>query len=92
MWELWVALMVVGAWVLAAGSAGFVGSFLVQRLGDRQVAKRVAKHLFDPSDDERPVTTESGVAPAANPALVFVRASGPAFADREMAHATSATA
>ena len=92
MWELWVVLMVVGAWVLAAGSAGFVGSFLVQHLGDRQVAKRVAKHLVDPSDDERPVTTESGVAPAANPALVFVRASGPAFADREMAHATSTTA
>ena len=92
MWELWVALMVVGAWVLAAGSAGFVGSFLAQRFRDRQVAKRVAKDLVDPSGVERPVTAEPGVAPAANPALVFVRASGPAFADRDMAHATSATA
>ena len=92
MWELWVVLMVVGAWVLAAGLAGFVGSFLMQRLRNRQVAKRVAKDFFDPSGVERPVTAEPGVAPAANPALVFVRASGPAFADREMAHATSATA
>ena len=92
MWELWVALMVVGAWVLAAGSAGFVGSFLVQRLRDRQTAKRVAKDLVDPSGVERPVTAEPGVVPASNPALVLVRASGPAFADREMAHATSATA
>ena len=92
MWELWVALMVVGAWVLAAGSAGFVGSFLVHRFRDRQTAKRVAKDLFDPSGVERPVTTEPGVAPAANQVLVLVRASGPAFADREMAHATSATA
>ena len=92
MWELWVVLMVVGAWVLAAGSAGFVGSFLAQRLRDRQVAKRVAKDLVDPSGVERPVTAEPGVAPAADPALVSVRASGPAFADREMAHATSATA
>ena len=66
MWELWVALMVVGAWVLAAGSAGFVGSFLVQRLRDRQVAKRGAKGLVDPSGIERPVTAEPGVAPAAN--------------------------
>ena len=88
MWELWVVLMVAGAWVLAAGSAGFVGSFLVQRLRDRQVAKRVTKDLVDPRGVERPVTDEPGVAPAANPALVFVRASGPAFA----AHATSATA
>ena len=92
MWELWVALMVVGAWVLAAGSAGFVGSFLVQRLRDRQTAKRVAKGLVDPSGVERPVTAEPGVVPASNPALVLVRASGPAFADREVAHATSATA
>ena len=92
MWELWVVLMVVGAWVLAAGSAGFVGSFLVQRLRDRQVAKRVAKDRLDPSGVEGPVTAEPGVAPASAPALVLVRASGPALADREMAHATSATA
>ena len=92
MWELWVALMVVGAWVLAAGSTGFVGSFLVQRFRHRQTAQRVAKDLVDPSGVKRPVTAEPGVAPAANPALVLVRASGPTFADREMAHATSATA
>ena len=77
MWELWVTLMAVGAWVLAAGSAGFVVSFAVQRLRDHQAAKRAA---------------QDGVAPAPNPALVLVRASGPAFADREIAHATSATA
>ena len=92
MWELWVALMVVGAWVLAAGSAGFVGSIVVQHLRSRQAAKRGAKDRLDPSGVERPVTAEPGVAPAANPALVLVRASGPAFADREMAHATSTTA
>ena len=81
MWELWVTLMAFGAWVLAAGSAAFVGSFAVQRLRDHQAAKRSAK-----------VTAEPGVAPAPSPALALVRASGPAFADREMAHATSATA
>ena len=88
MWELWVVLMMVGAWVLAAGSAGFVGSFLVQRLRNRQVAKRVAKDLFDPSGVERPVTAELDIVPASDPALVLVRASGRTFA----AHATSATA
>ena len=83
MTELEVTLMAIGAWVLAAGAAGFAGSFLVQRLRDRQAAKRGA---------ERHVTAEPGVEPAASPALVLVRASGPAFAELEMAHAASTAA
>ena len=92
MTELWVTLLVIGAWVLTAGSAGFAGSLLVQRLSGRQAAKRDAKDRLDPSGVERPVTAEPGAAPAANPALVLVRAGGPAFADRELAPATSTAA
>ena len=88
MTELGVALIAIGAWVLVAGSAGLVGSFVVQRLRDRQAAGRAAP---DPTGNERPVDAEPGRAPASSPALVLVRAGGPAFADREMAHATSAT-
>ena len=91
MTELGVTLMAIGAWALAAGSAGFVGSFVVQRFRDRQAAKRAAKD-FDASGGERPVTAASGLAPTSDPSLVLVRTSGPAFADREMAHATSTAA
>ena len=83
MTELWVTLLVIGAWALAAGSVGFVGSLLVQWVRDRQTAKRRV---------ERPVTADSGVAPAPDPALVLVRARGPAFADRALAPATSTAA
>ena len=92
MTELWVTLMVVGAWSLTAGSAGFAGSLLVQRLRDRQAAKRVAEDRLDPSGVERHVTGEPGVTPASDPARVLAPAGGPAFADREMAYATSAPA
>ncbi len=44
MTELWVTLMAAGAWALAAGSAGFIGSFLAQHFRDRQAARRPAEH------------------------------------------------
>ena len=90
--ELGVTLMAVVAWVLAAGAVGFVGSFVVQHLRDRQAAKRVADDRFDPRGVERTAVAQPGVAPASDPALVLVRASGPALADREIAHATSTAA
>ena len=43
MTELWVTSMVVGAWVLGAGAVGLVGSFFLQRFGDRQLAMSVAE-------------------------------------------------
>ena len=92
MTELWVTSIVVGAWVLAAGLVVVVGSFLVQRLGDRRLAMWVAKERFGPGGVERAVTAEPGVVPVSNPAWVLVRASEPAFADREMAHTTSTAA
>ena len=92
MTELGVTLMAIGAWALAAGSAGFVGSFVVQLLRDRQAAGRVVEDRLDPSGVERPVTAGSGTAPASDPAVVLLQTSGPAFADREMAHATSTAA
>ena len=77
MTELWVTSIVVGSWVLVAGLAGFVGSFLVQRLGDRQLAVRVAKERSGPSGVERPVTAERDVERAATPALAFAGAGAP---------------
>ena len=92
MWELWVTLMAVGAWVLAAGSAGFAGSFLVQRLRDRQTARRAAKDRFDPSGVERQLSAEPGVEPAASAALALARASASSFTDREMTQVASTAA
>ena len=92
MTELGATLMAIGAWALAAGSAGFVGSFLVQRARDRGAAGRVAEDHFDPSGVERSAVAEPGVASTSDPALVVVRPGGPAFADREMAQATSTAA
>ena len=91
MTELWVTLMAAGAWALGASLAGVAGSFLVQRLGDRRLAMRVAKEHLGPRGAERPVTAERGVEPAASSALAFAGAGAPSFADREMAHATSTT-
>ena len=54
--ELWVTLMVIGAWVLVAGLAGFVAPFLVPSRADRQLAMRVAKEHIGPRGVERPVT------------------------------------
>ena len=71
MTELWVTLMATGAWALAAGSAGLVGSFLAQHIRDRQVSKRTAEDRFGPSGVERPATAKPGVAPASDPALVL---------------------
>ena len=59
MTELWVTSIAVGSWVVAASLVGFVGSFLVHRLGDRQLAMRVAKERFGPSGIERLVTAGS---------------------------------
>ena len=92
MTELGVTLMAIGAWALAAGLAGLVGSVVLQRVRDRQAAGRVAEHRSDARGLELAVTADPGVAPASGPALVRVRASGPAFAEREMAHATSTAA
>ena len=92
MGELGVTLMVVGAWVLAAGSAGFAGSFLVQRLRDRQTARRAAKDRLDPSGVERPVIPEPGVEPATSPALAFARAGASSLPDREMTQVASTPA
>ena len=92
MTELWVTSIVVGAWMLAAGLVGVVGSFLAQRLGDRRLAMRVAKERFGPGSVERSVTTEPGVEPAASPAVALARAGAPSFADREMARVTSTAA
>ena len=92
MTELGITLMAIAAWALAAGSAGFVGSLLAKRLRDRQAAKRAADDGFDASGVEGPAVAEPGVAPASDPALVLVRASGPAFADRELAPAASTAA
>ena len=91
MGELGVTLMVVGAWVLAAGSAGFVGSIVVQHLRGRQAAKRGAKDRLDPSGVERPVTAEPGVESAASPALALARAAS-SFTDREMTQVASTAA
>ena len=49
MTELWVTSIVIGSWVLAAGLVGIVGSFLAERLGDRQLAMLVAEQGFDAS-------------------------------------------
>ena len=92
MWELWVTLMAVGAWVLAAGSAGFVGSILVQRLRDRQAAQRIAKDRFGPSAVERLVIPEPGVELATSPALAFARAGASSLPDREMTQVASTPA
>ena len=92
MWELWVALMVAGAWVLAAGSAGFVGSFLVPRLDDRLLAVRVAREFSRPNAVEPIASTESGPEPTASSTLALAEAGRSSSANREMAHATSATA
>ena len=83
MGALGVTLVVVGAWVLAAGSAGFVGSIVVQHLRDRRAAKRGAMDRLDPSGVERRVTAEPGVESAASPALALARAAS-SFTDREM--------
>ncbi len=90
--ELWVTLMAAGAWALAAGSTGFVGSFLAQRFRDRRAARRLAEDRAGASVVERATTTDSGPAPARDPALVLVRTSGPASADRDLAAATSTAA
>lgn len=52
MTELWVTSIVIGSWVLAAGLVGIVGSFLAERLGDRQLAMQVAEQRFDASSVE----------------------------------------
>ena len=91
MGELGVTLIVVGAWVLAAGSAGFVGSMVVQHLRGRQAAKRGAKDRLDPSGVERPVTAEPGVEPVASPALALARAAS-SLTDREMTQVASTAA
>ena len=91
MGELGVTLIVVGVWVLAAGSAGFVGSIVVQRLRDRPAAKRAAKDRLDPSGVERPMTAEPGAALSANPALVLARAAS-SLTDREMTQVASTAA
>ena len=83
-------LVVVGNGVLAAGLVGVIGEFLVRRLSDRRLATRVAREFSGPSV-EGPETGDSGVAPAAIPALAFAGAGAPSFADREMAYATSTT-
>ena len=49
MTELGVTSIVVGSWVLAAGLVGIAGSFLAERLGDRQLAMQVAEQRFDAS-------------------------------------------
>ena len=90
--ELWVTLVAAGAWALAAGSVGFVGSFIVQRLRHRQAARRLAEDRAGASGVERAATTDSGPAPAPAPALVLVRTSGPASADRDLVAATSTAA
>ena len=91
MGELGVTLIVVGVWVLAAGSAGFVGSIVVKYLRDRQAAKRGAKDRLDPSGVERRVTAEPGVESAASPALALARAAS-SFTDREMTQVASTAA
>ena len=78
MTELGVTLVAIGAWVLAAGAAGFVGSFVAQYLHDRQAAGRVAEDRFDPSGVERPVTANSGAALPSAPASVLVPAASTA--------------
>ena len=90
--ELGVTLMVVGAWVLAAGSAGFVGSIVAQRLRDRRAAKRAANDHLDSSGVERRVTAEPGVEPAASAALALARAGASSFTDREMTQVASTAA
>ena len=91
MTELSVTLLVIGAWVLTAGSAGFAGSLLVQRLRDRQAAKRAAKDRLDPSGVERPMTAEPGVEPMTSPALALARAAS-SLTDREMTQVASTAA
>ena len=92
MTELWVTLMAAGAWALGAGSAGFVGSFIVQRIRHRLPVARGADDLVDAGRVERAAATESGPAPASHRALVLVHASGPAYAGREAAPAASTAA
>ena len=91
MGELGVTLMVVGAWVLAAGSAGFVGSIVVQHLRDRRAAKRGAKDRLDPGV-ERHVTAEPGVERAAGPASALALAGASSSTDREMTQVASTAA
>ena len=90
--ELGVTLMVVGAWVLAAGSAGFVGSIVVQHLRDRQAAKRGAMDRLDPSGVERHVTAEPDVERAAGPASALALAGASSSTDREMTQVASTAA
>ena len=92
MTELGVTLVAIGAWVLVAGTVGFVGSFLAQRIRGRQATKRVAEDRAGTTGVERPAVAEPRVAPASNPALVPVLASGRAFAERDRALATSTAA
>ena len=91
MTELWVTLMAAGAWARVAGSVGLVGSFLAQRVRGRRVAEGAAQDRIGPSGADWPVTAEPRVAPTSNPAWVLVRTRRPAFADREMAYASSVT-
>ena len=49
-------LLVVSNVVLAAGLVGVIGEFLVKRLGDHQLARRVANEHLGPGGAERPVT------------------------------------
>ena len=92
MTELWVTLMAAGAWALGAGSAGFVGSFIVQRIRHRLPVARGADDLVNASAVQQAAATESGPGPASSRAFVLVHAGGPAFAGREAAHAASTAA
>ena len=49
MTELWVTSTVVVSWVLAAGLAGIIATFLVPRFRDRSLARQTARELSEPS-------------------------------------------
>ena len=92
MTELWVTSTVVVSWALTAGLVGIVGSFLMPRLDDRLLAVRVAREISGSNAVEPIASSESGPAPAASSTWALAEAGRSSSANREMAHAASATA